>query len=143
MVDLDHFKSVNDAYGHLCGDAVLQEAAKIMQACLCPYDGVGRYRGEEFLIIVPRSDAAAALGVAERIHKEIASKPIATPSGEVRVTASFGVTASAEATPVELQQLLQMADDALFRAKQNGRNRSELANVSSPLKVTPLASNSQ
>ncbi len=141
MVDLDHFKSVNDTYGHLCGDAVLQETAKIMQASLRPYDVVGRYGGEEFLIVVPRSDAPSAQRVAERIRKAIAAKPILTPAGEIRVTASFGVAASSDASSIESQHLLQMADDALYRAKQNGRNRSELA-VASPLpEAAPLASN--
>lgn len=143
MVDIDHFKAVNDTYGHLCGDAVLQETVKVMQVCLRTYDVVGRYGGEEFLIVVPRSDAAATLGVAERIRKAIASKPIAIPSGEVCVTASFGVAASTNMTRAESLHLLQMADDALYRAKQNGRNRSELATAVSPVEAVPLTSNSQ
>ena len=143
MVDLDHFKNVNDTYGHLCGDAVLRETASIMQASLRPYDVVGRYGGEEFLIVVPRSDAPSAQRVAERIRKAIAAKPILTPAGEIHVTASFGVATSADATHVESQHLLQMADDALYRAKQNGRNRSELALVASVPEVAPLASNSK
>jgi diguanylate cyclase (GGDEF)-like protein len=141
MVDLDHFKSVNDTYGHLCGDAVLQETAKIMQASLRPYDVVGRYGGEEFLIVVPRSDAPSAQRVAERIRKAIAAKPIITPAGEIRVTASFGVAASSDASGTESQHLLQRADDALYRAKQNGRNRSELALASPLSEAAPLASN--
>ena len=142
MVDLDHFKSVNDTYGHLCGDAVLQETAKIMQASLRPYDVVGRYGGEEFLIVVPRSDAPSAQRVAERIRKAIAATPILTPAGEIRVTASFGVAANADASSMESQHLLQRADDALYRAKQNGRNRSELA-LASPLReAAPIASKS-
>jgi two-component system cell cycle response regulator len=132
MLDIDHFKRVNDTYGHLCGDAVLQGAANIMQASLRPYDVVGRYGGEEFLMVVPRSDAPSALRVAERIREAIAAKPFITSGGEVRVTVSLGVAASTDLAPAEPQHLLQMADDALYRAKQNGRNRSELA-VASPL----------
>jgi two-component system cell cycle response regulator len=143
MVDLDHFKNVNDTYGHLCGDAVLQETSKIMQASLRPYDVVGRYGGEEFLIVVPRSDAPSAQRVAERIRKAIAAKPILTPAGEISVTASFGVAASTDAARMEPQHLLQMADDALYRAKQNGRNRSELAPASPLPEAVPQASNSE
>src|SRR5580658_1398221 len=143
MVDLDHFKSVNDTYGHLCGDAVLHETAKIMQASLRPYDVVGRYGGEEFLIVVPRSDAPSAQRVAERIRKAIAAKPIPTSAGEIRITASFGVAASTDATRMESQHLLQLADDALYRAKQNGRNRSELALAAPIPEAAPLASNSK
>lgn len=142
MVDLDYFKTINDTYGHLCGDTVLRETAKIMQASLRPYDVVGRYGGEEFLIVVPRSDAPSAQRVAERIRKAIAAKPILTPAGEIRVTASFGVAANTDASSTESQHLLQRADDALYRAKQNGRNRSELAVVSPFPEAAPLASNS-
>lgn len=129
LVDIDHFKEVNDVHGHLWGDTVLQEAANIMQASVRPYDVVGRYGGEEFLIVVPHSDASSALIVAERIRKAIAAKTIPSPKGQIRVTASFGVAAPSDANRVEMQQLLQMADEALYRAKQNGRNRSELASA--------------
>lgn len=129
LVDIDHFKEVNDVHGHLWGDTVLQEAANIMQASVRPYDVVGRYGGEEFLIVVPHSDASSALIVAERIRKAIAAKTMPSPKGQIRVTASFGVAAPSDANRVEMQQLLQMADEALYRAKQNGRNRSELASA--------------
>ena len=70
-MDLDHFKYVNDTYGHLAGDDVLREAAQRMMACVRPYDSVGRYGGEEFLIVVPSSDAMGTLGLAERIRRAI------------------------------------------------------------------------
>jgi len=127
LVDVDHFKKVNDLHGHLWGDAVLQEAANIMQASLRPYDVVGRYGGEEFLIVVPHSNAASALGVAERIRKAISASVISAPKGQIRVTASFGIATIEGAHRVDMQQLLQMADDALYRAKQMGRNCSEVA----------------
>lgn len=127
LADIDHFKQVNDAYGHLWGDAVLQQTSGIMQSSVRPYDVVGRYGGEEFLIVVPHSDASSALVVAERIRKAIAAHSISTPKGDIRVTASFGVAAHGDGNRVEMQQFLQMADDALYRAKQKGRNRSELA----------------
>lgn len=132
MIDIDHFKNVNDTYGHLCGDAVLQETAKRMQTSLRPYDSVGRYGGEEFLIVVPRSDLQSSLGVAERIRKSIAEKPIPSPGGDIQITVSLGIAATSGSNRFETQQLLQMADDALYRAKQNGRNRSESATPLSP-----------
>jgi two-component system, cell cycle response regulator len=128
MVDVDHFKYVNDNYGHLIGDVVLQETSKRMAASVRPYDFVGRYGGEEFLIVVPTSDVAGLMGLAERIRKAIESKPIHTEAGEIAITASFGVAASTDADPHEAEELLRLADDALYRAKQRGRNRCELAN---------------
>ena len=138
LADIDHFKEVNDVHGHLSGDAVLQEVANVMQASVRPYDVVGRYGGEEFLIVVPHSDASSALVVAERIRKAIASKIISGTKGKIQVTASFGVAVLCEANRVETQQLLQTADDALYRAKQNGRNRCELADAVSPASTAPL-----
>jgi two-component system, cell cycle response regulator len=127
LMDLDHFKYVNDQYGHLCGDSVLQEATRRVTQCVRPYDTVGRYGGEEFLIVVPSSDAMGTLGLAERIRKAIEAKSISTEAGQISLTASLGVAVSSEAAPFESQALLQIADDALYRAKDHGRNRSELA----------------
>lgn len=149
LIDIDHFKQVNDVYGHLWGDAVLQQASGIMQASVRPYDVVGRYGGEEFLIVVPHSDASSALIVAERIRKAIAAHAISTPKGEIRVTASFGVAAISDGHRVEMQQFLQVADDALYRAKQKGRNRSELAaplpapSTEGPVEAVPLSSSTR
>ena len=127
LMDLDHFKYVNDTYGHLAGDDVLREAAQRMMACVRPYDSVGRYGGEEFLIVVPSSDAMGTLGLAERIRRAIEAKPMMTNSIPIAVTASFGVTASVDKTPLDAQEILQLADAALYRAKERGRNRTELA----------------
>jgi len=127
LADIDHFKQVNDVHGHLAGDAVLQKTSSIMKSSVRPYDVVGRYGGEEFLIVVPHSDASSTLIVAERIRKAIAANATSTPNGDIHVTASFGIAVVSENNRAELQQVLQMADDALYRAKQNGRNRSELA----------------
>jgi len=127
LMDLDHFKYVNDQYGHLSGDAVLQESTRRLTQCVRPYDTVGRYGGEEFLIVAPSCDAMGALGLAERIRKAIEATPITTDAGEISLTASLGVAISSEAAPFEAQVLLQIADDALYRAKEHGRNRCELA----------------
>lgn len=127
LVDLDHFKWVNDTHGHLVGDAVLQEVARRMAACVRPYDTVGRYGGEEFLIVVPTSDSAGTMRLAERVRKAIESPPITTSAGEIQITASLGVAVNNAPIPVDPQVLLHQADDALYRAKNDGRNRSELA----------------
>lgn len=127
MVDLDHFKNVNDTYGHFCGDTVPRESANRMVASVRPYDTVGRCGGEEFLIVLPGSDALGAPGVAERIRKVIESQPIPTQVGEVRLTASFGVAVGDSRNPLDMETLLRAADAALYRAKDQGRNRSEVA----------------
>jgi two-component system cell cycle response regulator len=127
LVDLDHFKYVNDTHGHLAGDDVLREAAQRMMGCVRPYDSVGRYGGEEFLIVVPSSDAMGTMGLAERMRRAIEAKPMTTNSVSIAVTASFGVTASIDKSPLDAQEILRLADAALYRAKERGRNRVELA----------------
>jgi len=125
LVDLDHFKSINDTYGHMCGDTVLKEAARRMTGCARPYDTVGRYGGEEFLIVVASADESITLALAERVRIAICSQPFATDSGDVHVTASFGVAASSIVRPLSSKELLQLADEALYRAKRKGRDQSE------------------
>jgi diguanylate cyclase (GGDEF)-like protein len=124
MVDLDHFKKLNDTYGHSAGDTALCEAARKMSAVLRPYDAVGRYGGEEFIVVFPRCDQAVAMGIAERIRASIA-QPIDIETQQISVTASIGV-----ARVMRLQsadEVMQAADDALFRAKESGRDRVEPA----------------
>lgn len=127
LADVDHFKTINDSNGHLCGDAVLRSLARRMKDSTRPYDRVGRYGGEEFLIVVPDSDARGTMALAERIRQAIELHPIPTPAGEIVVTASLGVAVSTNDGAVDAQMLLQLADEALYRAKESGRNRSELA----------------
>jgi two-component system, cell cycle response regulator len=127
LADIDHFKFVNDTYGHMAGDVVLREAARRMTNCIRPYDCVGRYGGEEFLIVVPSSDAMGAMGLAERIRKEIEATPMVAEGASVSVTASFGISCSTPNRLLDPQEMLRLADDALYRAKANGRNRCELA----------------
>lgn len=127
LADVDHFKYVNDTYGHLAGDDVLREATQRMLAAVRPYDTVGRYGGEEFLIVAPTSDAMGALGLAERIRLAIESKPIMADSTPISITVSLGVAASTDAFPLGCESMLRLADQALYRAKERGRNRSELA----------------
>jgi two-component system, cell cycle response regulator len=143
MVDLDHFKRVNDTYGHPCGDAVLHEAASRMTSSVRGYDVVGRYGGEEFLIVVPGADMTATLGLAERIRKTFESAPIATKEGDIKITASLGVAASMEGKRLDSDSVLRLADEALYRAKARGRNCSEPAtpadsDFTAPVNVEPL-----
>jgi diguanylate cyclase (GGDEF)-like protein len=125
MADLDHFKQINDSLGHQAGDAVLQEVARRMQAVLRPYDGLGRYGGEEFLVVAPGCDNGTALSLAERLRRSVIVTPVLTAGGPVAVTMTLGVASLAENTSPE--SLLRSADDALYRGKKAGRNRSELA----------------
>jgi two-component system cell cycle response regulator len=127
LADLDHFKYVNDTHGHLAGDAVLQEVARRMTNFIRPYDAVGRYGGEEFLIVVPSSDAMGALGLSERIRHGIEATPILADGVSISVTGSFGIAASTPGHLLDPQEMIRLADDALYRAKKNGRNRCELA----------------
>jgi two-component system cell cycle response regulator len=131
LADLDHFKSVNDTYGHLAGDEVLREAARRMQSCVRTYDVVGRYGGEEFLILVPASDAAATFTLAERIRTAIESQPVQFDGRNISITVSLGVTACSNNNLSNSEGLLRIADDALYRAKRAGRNRAELASSES------------
>jgi two-component system, cell cycle response regulator len=127
LMDLDHFKSINDQYGHLAGDVVLKETGQRIIGCTRPYDTVGRYGGEEFLAVIPGSDRGGTLALAERIRSAIGSHPFLTDAGSLQVTISTGVAVGSGAAPIEPQTLLQLADEALYRAKEKGRNRSELS----------------
>ena len=122
LADLDHFKEVNDTYGHLAGDIVLKEAACRMRTCVRSYDSVGRYGGEEFLIVVPAGHANSTAAVAERIREAISAKPVMTDAGPISITASLGMAVSIDR---EAKEVLRSADEALYCAKARGRNRVE------------------
>lgn len=129
LLDIDHFKRVNDGYGHLVGDTVLKGVAKRISTSVRPYDTVGRYGGEEFLVVAPLSDAAGTLSLAERIRNCVGSSPIPSPSGPIRVTVSCGIALCHSDEPLEAEALLYLADEALYRAKGAGRNRCEVSSV--------------
>jgi two-component system cell cycle response regulator len=123
LVDVDHFKKVNDELGHETGDYVLQEIAKRFSASLREYDGVGRYGGEEFLLVMPGCDLATTVRRANVIRELIASTPIRSPLRATRITVSMGVAVAQP--PRNSEWLLRCADLALYQAKRNGRNRVE------------------
>ena len=126
MVDVDHFKKVNDTHGHPAGDKVLAGVASILKASLRPRDLVARYGGEEFALVLPDTDAAGAMVVAERARKLIegAAHSIATEQ-TLRVTASLGCATSGGREPfLSPGELVESADRALYTAKRGGRNRA-------------------
>lgn len=129
LIDVDHFKRVNDTCSHLVGDLVLKTIAQRIVNCVRPYDTVGRYGGEEFLVVVPHSDSSGTMSLAERVRKRIESAPIPTDAGPLHVTISCGAAVCSSDAPVEVEALLYLADEALYRAKSGGRNRCELASV--------------
>jgi two-component system, cell cycle response regulator len=120
MVDLDRFKSINDNYGHLAGDAVLCEAASRLKSASRRYDSVGRYGGEEFLIVLPGCDAGNAALQAERVREALGATPFLATTHPVAITASLGVACSSVCAP---ESLVREADDALYTAKARGRNQ--------------------
>lgn len=127
LADLDFFKRVNDIYGHAMGDSVLRETAHRIKAGIRPYDAVGRYGGEEFLIVTPGCDSSNVLIVSERLRAYVCAEPIQTCQGSVKVTASFGVVSSVALQHLDADGFIRAADEALYRAKAAGRNRIEIA----------------
>jgi two-component system cell cycle response regulator len=125
IADVDHFKHINDTLGHLAGDSVLRQVTARMQSVMRPYDALGRYGGEEFLVIAPGSDQDGAHGLAERLRSSVCDSPLPVSEGVISVTISLGVVATQGLEEVET--LIRAADDALYRAKERGRNRVELA----------------
>lgn len=124
--DVDYFKKVNDNYGHLAGDAVLRGLAKRIDSSLRSYDSVGRYGGEEFIVLIPGSDGAGAAELAERLRASFEHLPVQADEGEFRCTMSFGATALDGRADFDLNSLIKEADGALLLAKSRGRNRVEL-----------------
>jgi len=121
MMDLDHFKAVNDRHGHPAGDQVLVETAEFLMKHMRAYDKVFRYGGEEFLICLPSREAAVGLGVVERLREALAQKRFALADGTaLHITASFGLALLNPELPVEAT--LDRADKALYAAKDAGRN---------------------
>jgi two-component system, cell cycle response regulator len=130
LADIDYFKKVNDSRGHIAGDAVLKEASRRIVASVRSYDSVGRYGGEEFLIIVPSEDALGVLTQAERIRRAFEDDPFRVDDQRLRISLSLGVAMSDDSHSSSTEGLLRAADGALYRAKEKGRNRVEMADAS-------------
>jgi diguanylate cyclase (GGDEF)-like protein len=123
MMDLDHFKRLNDTYGHAAGDTVLVGVATLLGGLLRETDVVGRFGGEEFVLLLPHTDAAEAERILEDLCRALREYPDILPSATTCVTASFGATTTHGRRSVAAVELLQEADIALYRAKENGRNQ--------------------
>lgn len=127
MFDIDFFKKVNDTYGHEVGNEVLQYLSKLVRSKLRDTDIAGRYGGEEFIVILPQTPVKGALDVAERLRRHIAARPVPTTAGELPITASFGVAYLPMPGVTTPDKLVEVADQALYASKRNGRNRVTLA----------------
>ncbi|MBI4799913.1 MAG: diguanylate cyclase [Desulfarculus sp.] len=128
ILDVDHFKKVNDTYGHLCGDQVLVQLAGMLKASLRAYDLVGRYGGEEFCLVLPNTNLEDAVALVERLRCQVAESEFQFGRLRLSITISAGVTCSQDQPPeVRADTLLSQADEALYRAKTSGRNQTELA----------------
>ena len=136
MVDIDHFKSINDRFGHPAGDGVLCEVSHRLRASLRAYDIVGRVGGEEFLVVAPGCDVSPGLMRAERLREVVCSEPVIFKDLSINVTVSVGVASLPEPKPQDLEAMLAAADKALYRAKEGGRNRVEAEN--SPASVAAM-----
>ena len=124
MADIDHFKRINDSLGHAAGDEVLKEVGRRLKSDLRPYDVVGRYGGEEFLIILPGCDLTTGARRADELRNLVAKDPIFTPFGTTTATVSLGVTAAFD-RECSVSELLREADVCMYAAKKKGRNRVE------------------
>ncbi len=149
LVDIDHFKKINDTYGHPEGDEVIRTVARSLLAGLRLEDAVGRIGGEEFLVLLPRTGMQQAMPVAERLRRDIEALQIPLPCGtQLRVTASFGLASTLPAAPHEagaesagVDRLVKLADTALYTAKNAGRNRTAaVSGQQQPVIITKAAS---
>lgn len=126
LFDIDHFKRINDTYGHSAGDEVLRQVARMCAGLMRPADLFARWGGEGFIHLLPTRDMNAALQIAEWLHRGIAGMTVRSGTARIRLIASFGL-AVADGRSSSLDELVGRADRAMYRAKQTGRNRTEAA----------------
>jgi diguanylate cyclase (GGDEF)-like protein len=129
LIDLDHFKRINDTYGHDAGDIVLKRFAEILRGHTRLSDISGRIGGEEFLFVLTHADKTGAMMVVDRVRQQLESEKFEFEGETVTVTASFGIAGFSGKSAPSFEELLAKADDALYRAKDHGRNRIELLPV--------------
>jgi two-component system, cell cycle response regulator len=137
VADVDHFKAVNDSCGHPVGDEVLVEVGRRLRAAMRAGETVARWGGEEFLVVMPGADAGQARDLADRLRRVIAAPPIATTAGPLSITMSWGVAAALAPEAGTGDDLVHLADGALYAAKRRGRNRVESCAAERPRLVPP------
>ncbi|MFQ6037465.1 MAG: diguanylate cyclase [Candidatus Aminicenantales bacterium] len=127
MIDIDHFKKINDGYGHLVGDRVLLEVARRLERTVRESDRIGRYGGDEMLVVLPRCGSDEAKRMSERLYKAVSDEKIQTDAGSLRISVSIGCVSSEGYPGASMQGLIQASDKALLLAKKRGRDRIILA----------------
>jgi diguanylate cyclase (GGDEF)-like protein len=123
MLDVDHFKSINDRYGHLAGDSVLQAVAQKCQSHMRSTDIFARYGGEEFIFLLPEQTEVGAVELAERLRQLLEQAEVKFEVWSLKVTASFGLALIQKESGLTLEQMIDRADQALYQSKRDGRNR--------------------
>jgi two-component system, cell cycle response regulator len=136
MIDVDHFKSINDTCGHQAGDVVLSTLASRLSRCMRPYDRIGRYGGDEILIVLPQCSPADVGRIAERLRRQCVRKPARWKGAEMGFTLSIGCASSTGFARPTADRLIHAGDQALYEAKRLGRNRVEIAVPARPVQKT-------
>jgi len=135
LADLDYFKKINDQYGHQAGDSVLHITADRIRSTFRSYDSVGRYGGEEFLIVLPGCNMQDAFRLSDRLRNSVAEVAVESPAGSIPFTISIGVACAKDFAQTSSTQLVQAADEALYKAKEKGRNRVEMSSLEEKIGV--------
>jgi diguanylate cyclase (GGDEF)-like protein len=132
LLDIDHFKKINDSFGHHTGDMILREMAQLVSGMLRDYDAMGRYGGEEFVIILPETNGEQAFKVADRLRDGIEKHEFTVNDRTYRITVSLGIAGKGEEEIPSIEELFKEADRCLYLAKASGRNRTEIATPRPP-----------
>lgn len=139
LLDIDHFKKINDRFGHHTGDVILSEMAQLLSGMLRDYDAIGRYGGEEFVLVLPETGGEQALKVADRLREGVERHEFSVHAHTHRITVSLGIACKGETEETSPEELFKEADRCLYLAKESGRNRTEIASPRIPADLLPLS----